>query len=172
MIDWIKDMVRTLGMKEKPAFLATEYHPELEDWYDKKGDVPNGVKEVIPDGVGEPVISFVNCVLANPKRFKIERRTGLRILGRSYYTLKDTKTNEGWPFYQHTVPYQVLCAISIISNLHVVSDLVVKSEVKYILDKLEPLFHKYQKRLANFNEKKHNRDIRRERKRLMGVYCK
>ena len=45
--------------KETPAFLVTEYHPELEE-----------IPAPIPD-ISEPVISLVNTIKKYPSRFKV-----------------------------------------------------------------------------------------------------
>jgi hypothetical protein len=74
--------------KKNPAFLATEYHPELEaDYQEKK------VK-----GVSEPVYAFVRAVKENPKRFKLIREWDNAYSSGMFinYNFKDKQENKTW----------------------------------------------------------------------------
>lgn len=56
---WLKDLFR------KPAFLVTEYHPE-----DEPGWISTScLDKMLFKDISEPVLSFVECVKKNPKRF-------------------------------------------------------------------------------------------------------
>lgn len=128
--------------KEKPAFLATEYHPELEASYSEKAK-----------GVTEPVLAFVRTIRQNPKRFKLKRiDRGFYTYGFDYWNFRDKENGKEWNF----TTYQSFNSTVIIQGLP-----------SWLTEEEKQYLHKEFKDIFKESRRKKLHQIQRERmKRL------
>ena len=113
------------------------------------------------DAISEPVISFVECVKKNPRRFMVEE------VARSYdystFTLMDNKTIEMYSVsvykYRGFVPYGDPEVI----NFYHYPSFITESEMRFTYDKLISV---YNERKERYEELKNQR----ERRRLTKIY--
>lgn len=116
--------------------------------------------------VGEPIISFVELVKSNPKRFKSRFVCDYGFNGQ--YNLTDTLTKETFWYTKHiwsrigdTVKYHYRGSHSFVTQ----------DEWKYIEQELQDFDTYCRNRATRLNELKLNRKNKRERQRLIDVYC-
>lgn len=129
--------------------------------------VPQVQPEKEPDlVVGEPIISFVELVKSNPKRFK--SRFGYDCEFNGQYGLTDTLTEETFWYTKHvfsrtrdTIDYNYKGSHSFVTQ----------DEWKYLEQELQDFGTYCQSRSARLNELRFDRKNKRERKRLIDVYC-
>lgn len=116
-------------------------------------------------GVAEPVITFVQFVKDNPKRFKHITTTDKRNLLHTRYVLMDTETNESWNMNVSKSMYDGVPSISSSTKW------LKNEELKYIYEELirKPSIET-NNRLAKINVWKSNKKERSERERLMRAY--
>lgn len=114
--------------------------------------------------IGEPVLSFVQCVKENPKRFSFERIDTVRMSFRQTYMVKDEKTGEEWRVAtDHRMSRKLSC-----KELQWLTD----DEAHYLVTELCNFYTKRSHRMAEIRNIRLERTQITERKRLMGVYCK
>lgn len=127
--------------------------------------------EMVEPDISEPVLSFVNCVKQNRRRFildyrePVEYEDGKQIV--VWYTdktrvFKDRVTGEQWgyrPGYGSKVSVIWGC------------DFLTYDEEKYILRELGDFYRERLSRLAEIRRIRRNRKNVIERERLKAVYC-
>lgn len=135
----------------------------------------NEAEKIEPD-ISEPVLSFVNCVKENPKRFVLDYKEpteqcvegdggckAVVILWRSEtHIFKDLLTGEEW---KYRISYSAK------GNSIYGCEFLTGDEKKYILKELGDFYHKRWSRLAEIRHIRRNRKNAAERERLKGVYC-
>lgn len=114
--------------------------------------------------IGEPVISFVQCVKSNPKRFNFERIDNVRMSCRRKYMITDKQTGEQWWV---TTDYRMNRKL-VCKELQWLTD----DEANYLDTEIYDFFNKRCQRFVEIRKIRFERTQVNERKRLMGVYCK
>lgn len=114
--------------------------------------------------IGEPVISFVECVKSNPKRFSFERIDNVRMSCRRKYMITDKQTGEEW---RVTTDYRMNRKL-VCKELQWLTD----DEANYLDTEIYDFFNKRCQRFIEIRNIRFERTQITERKRLMGVYCK
>ena len=116
-----------------------------------------------PD-IGEPVLSFVQCVKENPRRFIFERLNTFRMASRQNYMVKDKQTGEEWRVAtDHRMSRKLSC-----KELQWLTD----DEAYYLVTEIYDFFNKRRQRFIEIRNIRFERIQVTERQRLMGVYCK
>ncbi len=122
-----------------------------------------------PKDISEPVISFVQCVKDNPKRFKLKdfyENTGSAYFSSRKFILKDRATGE-------VFEVSLVCSgrrdYWRFGKLHAT---ITEDELDYIKEELTPVFEAKQEKLYQIQRLRAQRVGSRERQRLMAIYCK
>lgn len=117
----------------------------------------------LPD-ISEPVISFVECVRNNRKRFKVERIVSFdrEVIG----VVRDTVHNEEFKVRGSHYKY-----IGDLNFIYQKPDMITNDEVLYVYNELTSIYNRYQKVIDTRKKVVAERKARDERKRLIGVYC-
>lgn len=130
------------------------------------------VEKVIPlplkPIISEPVLTIVQCVKDNPKRFKCKIfETGTSV-GITTYTwiIVDLLTKEGLHAYQISDWYNAWDSMPKLSCAWMSEE-----EKVFVVDELLPVFQKKQERYCQIKQERANRSFIKERQRIMGVYC-
>jgi hypothetical protein len=135
----------------------------------------NEAEKIQPD-ISEPVLSFVNCVKQNPKRFVLDYKEpteqcvegddgckAVIIHWRAETRIfKDLLTGEQW---QYRINYSAK------GNSIYGCEFLTGDEKKYILKELGDFYHKRWSRLSELRRIRRNRKNVIERDRLKGIYC-
>lgn len=130
----------------------------------------NEAGKIEPD-ISEPVLSFVDCVKQNHRRFvldykePVEHEAGKQVVVWYAYksrVFKDRVTGEEWSYclsdgFKGSVIWGC--------------DFLTYDEEKYILSELGDFYHKRWSRLAKIRHIRKNRKNVTERERLKGIYC-
>lgn len=116
--------------------------------------------------VGEPIISFVELVKSNPKRFKAKFGYNYEFNGQ--YSLTDTLTKETFWYTKHLL-YQT--GNSVKYGYKGSHSFVTQDEWNYIEQELQDFGTCCRDRATRLSELKLGRKNKRERQRLIGVYC-
>lgn len=132
--------------------------------------------------ISEPIISFVQCVQKNPKRFKVlydyehfsymytDNTLSKSVFPVNYhYRLADTKTNESWTLIEgYTCPiYDTLSEFKHSCN----PEWITEDEREYLIDSIKAIFHNRKARKETLKKLKKDRRNRDERNRLKKIYC-
>lgn len=135
--------------------------------------------------ISEPVISFVNCVRNNPKRFKVVYEfeyTRLRLtydksktfvgecgLPETYtYAFKDTKTGESWTLCGGTTWPRVY--LTPVKNQTDNSEWLTKDERYYLITEIKNIMKDRKGRKEKLQSLRKERKNRDERNRLKEIY--
>lgn len=159
MISWIKNIFKTDQPSKDIGKLVL---PNI-----KYGYCPEPKKDI-----SEPVLSFVECVRKNPKRFKVSSYYdhmsyfSLTSVSGIYepvylYTLVDTKTKEKWCLSRGCT-----MAIDFTAN----PEWITKDEREYLIEVLTKIFKDRVGRKAKLKKIRKDRRIRDERNRLKEIY--
>lgn len=139
----------------------------------------NNTKEVIEQevkvesNIQEPVISFIKCFKANPKRFEITVLLGKE--GRCY-TLKDRLIGESFNFdvqINHTTEYEGCGMVSRSRSFIGIEGLPISyDEAELLYTELQPVANRKQAkdRYARIAGSRIEREIKAERERLTNIY--
>lgn len=132
--------------------------------------------EMVEPDISEPVLSFVNCVKQNPKRFVLDYKEpteqcvegddgckAVVILWRSEtHIFKDLLTGEEW---KYRISYSAR------GNSIYGCEFLTNDEKKHILKELGDFYRERLSRLAEIRRIRMDRKNVTERERLKGVYC-
>ena len=149
--------------------------------YDKmaeelSADIKRIESEKIQPEISEPVLSFVNCVKNNPKRFVLnyEEPTedcivgddGCKAVDNHWWSetriFKDLLTGEQW---QYRISYSTK------GNSIYGCEFLTSDEKKYILKELGDFSGKRRSRFVELRNIRRQRKSMKERERLKGIYC-
>lgn len=125
----------------------------------KKEEVPK-----ITYDIREPVISFVESVAKNPKRFDVDCAVLQQYENQKYYSwwaIKDKKTNEYFGIGPH--PFK--------KSLFTDTSWLTEDEINYLLFQIENIYRNRVKRKEELTNKRKERNANKERERLMKIYC-
>ena len=145
--------------------------------YDKMADeLSEEIKRLEPEkiepDISEPVLSFVNCVKQNHRRFILDYREPEEVeeseeMIVSWYSskisvFKDRLTGEKWS-YRATYDTRgiLICGCEFLTE----------DEKEYILKELEDFYRERWSRLAEIRRIRRQRKNIKERERLKGIYC-
>lgn len=130
-----------------------EYEAEIKEL--KEQEEP--VNEL--EGISEPVISFVECVKNNPKRFglKVEYKFIDNYINEIVYTVNDRVTKEKFKLVVTSKTYDC--------TRHCEHNFMNEKECSYVYRELYFHFDAKKERIVNRKKDK-------ERQRLMSIYCK
>lgn len=113
--------------------------------------------------IGEPVLSFIECVRNNRRRFSFKTETYCRT---HIITLVDKQTGEEWSSKSY---------ISFESSgirLDPKLDWLTGRERRYLINELSKIGKERARQLSDVKAIRKNRQMSKERDRLKGVYCK
>ena len=112
------------------------------------------------DGIGEPILSFIETFRSDRKRFVTESIEGL------VFSLYDTVTERNFIFYKRRYHEpRLYCNYELLGCFS-------KRELDYLWLKLmEPEYVRYTKVRVRLENIKHIRKTRLQREQLMEVYC-
>lgn len=116
--------------------------------------------------ISEPVISFVECVKKNPKRFA--GGTYSTASGSAAY-INDYQTGE--TFYFGSFYLQQFAFREIVSNT-CMENVLTKEEKDFVIEELATFAAMMGSRRQRRDQLREQRKAREERKRLMEIYCK
>lgn len=113
--------------------------------------------------IGEPVLSFIECVRNNRRRFSFKTETYCRT---QIITLIDKQTGEQWCakwylYFERTEP-----------RLDSKLDWLTEQEKSHLIKELSKIAKERAEQLRSVNAIRKNRQMTKERDRLKGVYCK
>lgn len=121
--------------------------------------------------ISEPVLSFVECVRKNPKRFKVNSYyeqfyLSVSSMGGEYrptylYTLVDTKTKEKWCLSR---------GLTMASDFTANPEWITNDERNYLIESLTKIFKDREGRKSKLEKIRKDRRIRDERNRLKEIY--
>lgn len=116
-----------------------------------------------PD-ISEPVISFVQCVKDNPRRFKVSRWIDNRHpkISSIVVSIQDKQTTEKWELRE------VDFITTSIRRYVGYPDFLTDDEIMYLEKEIVPLFEQRYRALRNI---RNQRKAQKERERLKSVYC-
>ena len=154
-------------------------------------EVQKFLEEDKPKDISEPVISFVECVRNNRKRFKcLQNRSDRWCYGDvqsqyEEYSFTDKLTNESWNVsiiykykYGKKHEYHPDYNQEVFYNGNGFPDFLTEDEIEYIVTSLEVIYKGYRDILQNRRKiinyrKLRDRDIikQKERDRLKTIYC-
>lgn len=140
------------------------------DAYDVEVKPEQAVVEV--KDISEPVVSFIECMKENPKRFKYKKEMSLSIVGNTvYHTLCDFATKQEWTLYVQYYSY-----MQSVSHPHKTCfgwpEFLTEDEKEYLYDKISGILNERHDRKLTLKKQRKERDANKERQRLMTVYCK
>lgn len=125
----------------------------------KKDDVPK-----ITYDIREPVISFVESVKKNPRRFVVDYldlRKYNSIAYSSWWTIKDKKTSEWFAIGPHPFKKSLFTDTSWLSE----------DEIKYLIFQIKNIYDLRNMKKRELINKRKERNANKERERLMKIYC-
>jgi hypothetical protein len=135
----------------------------LKEIFTKDVVAPPPEPEVVTKDIGEPVISFVQCVKDNPKRFKLHAFDEI-INNNTCFKLKDSLYGQEFSFclyYYNSIP--CICDISV--------SFLTSDERTYLCDNLRTVFaDKYDKRNKLLRIRA-DRSKEKEREAMKKIYC-
>ena len=142
-----------------------EKQVEMDEYEDEiKQEIVLEVKDV-----SEPVVSFVECVKGNPKRFKLK----LTYDGNSIYELTDTVTKQSWRLRESSLSFSLkYSSKDPARNYYGWPPFLTEDEKEHFLEHLKPHFEERSSRYVKIREERNQRASNKERQRLMTVYCK
>ena len=128
--------------------------------------------EKIEPDISEPVLSFVNCVKQNHRRFILDYREPVEVEESDEITIvwyssktsvfKDRLTGEKWSY----------CAVyDTKDSLIYGCEFLTEDEKEYILKELVNFYRARWSRLAEIRRIRRQRKSIKERERLKGIYC-
>lgn len=117
-----------------------------------------------PD-IGEPVYSFVQCVLDNPRRFQLRKlkRQGGMSMSRHEFMFTDRVTLESWTVMIDYRWEGLMSGVTI--------DWLTVDESKFIAKSIAELYNNRRDKLCILRNQRNRRKTQSERDRLKGVYC-
>ena len=145
--------------------------------YDKMAEeLPEEIKRIEPEkiepDISEPVLSFVNCVKQNHRRFILDYREPVEVeegkqivvwhVGEKSRVFKDRLTGEKWS-------YRPSCGFK--QGFIWGCDFLTRDEEKFILKELGDFYRERLSRLAEIHRIRRQRKSIKERDRLKGIYC-
>ena len=145
--------------------------------YDKMAEeVSEEIKRIEPEkiepDISEPVLSFVNCVKNNRRRFILDYRECVEVeegkqivvwhVGEKSRVFKDRLTGEKWSYRpSYGRKGSVIWGCNFLTY----------DEEKYILKELGDFYRERLSRLAEIRRIRRQRKSIKERERLKGIYC-
>lgn len=129
--------------------------------------------------ISEPVISFVECVRNNPKRFEVNEFTGdyfyytnqiLDPEDYKSYTLWDKVTKEGWSVQGSRYIGPILVYLSHTDRCYSNPSFLTTDERVYIIKEIKDIMEYRKVRKIKLDQIRKDRRIRDERNRLKEIY--
>lgn len=132
--------------------------------------------------ISEPVLSFVKCVLKNPKRFKViydfehyEYVVNKGLMEKDkkpttyVYSLTDMKTGESWVITKDRSYFS--CYPVELEATHTINpEWLTEDEREYLIESIKVIFHNRKDRKLKLEQIRKERRIRDERNRLKDIY--
>lgn len=132
--------------------------------------------------ISEPVLSFVECVKKDRKRFILDSNTSFnrnytsiyRAHSNKAYRVYDKKTKQGWILIGETFSYSgSLGWYYEEEDLYFQTpEFLTRDEELYLIKELTFVVDQWKQRKNSYYKQRHNRRIRDERNRLKEIYCK
>lgn len=122
-----------------------------------------------PKNISEPIISFVECFKANPKRFTLKyhwHRYG------NIYKLLDKITKQEWEFYSSAFTYGDIPQEDKYKTYSGYPDFLSECEKDYLYTHISAAFLARKARFDTIKQERKERQNMSERKRLISIYCK
>jgi hypothetical protein len=163
LLAWLTQLCDKVIEKEihKPTMLGRVEVSTSTEYIESKPKLPDGVSE---DGVSEPIISFVQCVKDNPKRFSLLYKGG--DYGHEVYEVYDRTKLIGFTFgvirhwREDSLKFQVKLFNSFVTT----------QEEAYIISNLSYLYDISMKKRELLKQLQHQRQHREVRNKLKEIY--